>query len=99
MLDPDKLKDGMKQLIIPEVCYKFYFFIAHYVRKVWADNKIVKDMRNSHGCWFLDLISASDIAYVLTVEKKNRDMWDEKLERRELLDTEDPDDVAQGSGM
>jgi hypothetical protein len=55
----------------------------------------VKDMRNSPGCSFLDLISASDIAYVLTVVKNNRDMWDEKLDKRE----EDTDDVAQGSGM
>ena len=95
MLDPDELKDGISQLIIPEVRNKFYFFIAHYVRKVWADNKIVKDMKNSPGCSFLDLITDSDIAYVLTVVKNNRDMWDEKLDKRE----EDTDDVAQGSGM
>ena len=96
MLDPDVLKDGIQQLIIPEVRNKFYFFIAHYVRKVWPDNKIVKD---SPRCSFLDLIRTSDIAHVLTIVKSNRDMWDEKFEMKELLDTEDTDDVAQRSGM
>jgi len=94
MLDPDELKDGISQLIDPEVRNNFYFFIAHYVRKVYADHKIVKDMKNSPGRSFLGFITDSDIAYVLTVVKNNRDMWDEKLDKKEG----DTDDVAQGSG-
>ena len=56
-------------------------------------------MHNSPGCSIIDLIGASDIAYVLTIVQNNRDMWDEKLERNELLGTQDNDNVAQGSGM
>ena len=99
MINPDELKDGIQQLIDPKVRTKFYLFIAHYVRKVWSDNKIVKEMRNTARCSFPDLIGASDITYVLTILKNNRDMWDDKLERNELLGTEGTGNVAQGSGM
>ena len=99
MINPDELKYCIQQLIDPKVRTKFYLFIAHYVQKVWSDSKIVREMRNTARCSFLDLIGASDIAYVLTILKNNRDMWDDKLKRNELLGAEGTDNVAQGSDM
>jgi hypothetical protein len=83
-VNPDKFKDGYGQLIDAQARDEFYFFIAHYVRKVFPDNKIVQYLRLSEGASFLDLISISDIAYVLTIVKNGRDMWDERIERKEL---------------
>ena len=83
-MNPDKFKDGYGQLIDAQARDEFYFFIAHYVRKVFSDNKIVQYLRISTGASFLDLISISDIAYVLTIVKNGRDMWDERIERKEL---------------
>jgi len=87
-VNPDKFKDGVGQLIDPQVRTEFYFFVAHYVRKVFSDNKIVQYLRISSGASFLDLISTSDIAYVLTVVKNGREMWDDRIERKEM-DTQD----------
>ena len=48
--------------------------------------------------WSHIVANIFSIQYYLLL-KNNRDMWDEKLKRKELLDTEDTDNVAQGSGM
>lgn len=77
--DPDRYKDGMSQLINAETRVEFYFFIAHYVRKVFSDSKILKHLKSMPGVSFLDMISTSDIAYVLTIVKNGKKGWDEKM--------------------
>ena len=77
--DPDRYKDGMEQLIDPDIRVNFYFFIAHYVRKVFSDSKILKHLKSMPGVSFLDMISTSDIAYVLTIVKNGKKGWDEKM--------------------
>jgi len=69
----------MKQLIDPDIRLDFYFFIAHYVRKVFSDSKILKHLKSMPGVSFLDMISTSDIAYVLTIVKNGKRGWDEKM--------------------
>jgi hypothetical protein len=86
--NPDNFTDDIKQLRNADNRDEFFFFIAHYVRKVFSDNKIVQQLRNTPGSSFLDLITTSDIAYVLTIVKNGRGMWDERMERKEA----DPED-------
>lgn len=81
--DPDEFKEGLKQLINAETREEFYFFIAHYVRKVFSDSKIVKHLHSYEGVSFLDMISTSDIAYVLTIVKNGKEGWDEKMKRND----------------
>jgi hypothetical protein len=64
-------KSVIEQLINPQVREEFYYFIAHYVRKVFPDSEIVQYLRLSVGSSFLDMISTSDIAYVLSTIVKN----------------------------
>ena len=69
----------MTQLVDPDIREDFYYFIAHYVRKVFSDSKILKHLKSMPGVSFLDMISTSDIAYVLTIVKNGQKGWDEKM--------------------
>ena len=90
--DPDRYKDGMTQLINAEIREEFYFFIAHYVWKVFSDSKILKHLKSMPGVSFLDMISTSDIAYVLTIVKNGQKGWDEKMKGN------DPNEETLDSG-
>ena len=90
--DPDRYKDGMTPLINAEIREEFYFFIAHYVRKVFSDSKILKHLKSMPGVSFLDMISTSDIAYVLTIVKNGQKGWDEKMKGN------DPNEETLDSG-
>jgi hypothetical protein len=79
------LIDELK-LIKPEVREEFYHFIAHYVRKVFPDSKIAQQLRSSPGSSFLDMITPSDIAYVLTIVKNGKNGWEEKMKKKESGD-------------
>jgi len=46
---------------------------------VLSDGKIVKHLHSYAGVSFLDMISTSDIAYVLTIVKNQKEGWDEKM--------------------
>ena len=82
----------MSQLINAETRVQFYFFIAHYVRKVFSDSKILKHLKSMPGVSFLDMISTSDIAYVLTIVKNGQKGWDEKMKGN------DPNEKTLDSG-
>ena len=46
---------------------------------MYSDSKIVKHLHSNAGVSFLDMISTSDIAYVLTIVKNGKEGWDEKM--------------------
>jgi hypothetical protein len=60
-----------------------YGFIAQYVRKVCPDSLITKKLRAMPGYTFLDLIRPSNVAYVISLLKNGRGMWDMEIEMRE----------------
>ena len=56
-----------------------YKFIAIYVRKVDPDSIIMQDLSENEGVSFIDMITPSDIAYVICLVKNGKDMWDQKI--------------------
>jgi len=44
-------------------------FLAKYVRKMHSDSEIKRELKNNKGMSFLDLITPSDIAFVICVVK------------------------------
>ncbi len=84
-IDPDSLVKGMEDFMIDaqEAREGLYDFIARYVRKVCPDSLITKGMRAMPGYTFLDLILPSDVAYVISLLKNGRGMWDMEIERRD----------------
>ncbi len=75
-IDPDKLRNGLDDYTFScdkAIVYKFF---ARYVRKVYSDNDVKTDLKNDKGLSFVDKITPSDIAFVISVLKNCRNVWD-----------------------
>ncbi len=65
-------------------------FLARYVRKVHADKFLKRKLIEEPGRSFLDLISASDIAYVICLVKNSGEVWNQTLHQDEDEDKVKP---------
>ncbi len=61
-----------------------YEFFARYVRMVYSDSDIQTDLKNNEGLSFVDRITPSDIAYVISVLKNGHDLWDQNIKIKHL---------------
>jgi hypothetical protein len=61
-----------------------YEFFARYVRKVYSDSDIKTDLKNNEGLSFVDRITPSVIAFVISVLKNGRDKWDQNIKMKQL---------------
>ncbi len=78
-VDPDMLKEGMKNYMNSMTWVYCNKFIARYVRKVHPDSIITRDLSENMGVTFTEMITPSDIAYVICLVKNGKDMWDQKI--------------------
>jgi hypothetical protein len=53
-------------------------FLVVYVRKVHCDRYFVKLLVNNPGSTYLDVVTASDIAYAATLLKNSKEVWTDK---------------------
>ena len=53
--------------------------IARYVQKVHSDEHIRKVICYSAGRSFLNIIGPSDIAYIVSMIKNSKGMWDQDI--------------------
>ncbi len=83
-IDPDKLKNGITNFPSPKDKEILYMFFARYVQKAHSDGAIKSELRNNEGLLFIDIISLSDIAFVISVIKNGWDVWDQKIRMKEL---------------
>ncbi len=61
-----------------------YKFFARYARKVYSDSDIKTDLKNIEGLSFIDKITPSDIAFVISVSKNGREVWDQNIKMKQL---------------
>ncbi len=61
-----------------------YKFFARYVRKVYSDSDIKTDLKNNEGLSFVDKITPSDIAFVISVLKNGHDVRDQNIKMKQL---------------
>ncbi len=88
--DPDSLIKGVEDIITDaEARERLYDFLARYVRKVCPDSMITKSLRAMPGYTFLDLIWPRNVAYVISLLKNGRGMWDMEIEMREMATSGD----------
>jgi hypothetical protein len=78
-VDSDMLKEGMKNYMNSMAWVYLYKFIARYVRKVHPDSIITQDLSKIVGVSFINMITPSDIAYVICLVKNGKDLWDQKI--------------------
>ncbi len=83
-INPDKLKNGITEYPSPEDKEILYMFFGRYVGKAHSNSAIKSELRNNEGLLFVDIISPSNIAFVISVIKNGRDVWDQKIRMKEL---------------
>ncbi len=57
---------------------------ARYVQKAHSNGAIKSELRNNEGLSFIDIISPSDVEFVISVIKNGWDVWDQKIRMKEL---------------
>jgi hypothetical protein len=83
-IDSDKLRNGLDDYISSSNKAIVYKFFARYVRKVYSDSDIKTDLKNNEGLSFIDKITPSDIAFVISVSKNGREVWDQNIKMMQL---------------
>lgn len=83
-LDPDMLIQGITPYLTANIddastltnsLTQFYDFFARYVRKLHSDRHIKNTMASNPGTSFLEMIGASDVAYVICMMKNSMKVW------------------------
>ncbi len=83
-IDPDKLRNGLDNYILSRDKANVYKFFARYMRKVYSDSDIKTDLKNNEGLSFIDKITPKDIAFVISVLKNGREVWDQNVKMMQL---------------
>jgi hypothetical protein len=83
-LDPDLLREMVKIEQGSNILNQIFNLIARYVWKVHTDEHIRRAIRYSAGRSFLDVIGPSDIAYIVSMIKNSKGIWDQDILVQEL---------------
>ncbi len=78
-LDPDLLGKMLKIEQGSNLPNQIFILFARYVQKVHSDEHIHRAIRYSAGRSFLNIIGPSDIAYIVSMIKNNKGMWDQDI--------------------
>jgi hypothetical protein len=92
-LDPDLLEEMVKIEQGSNLLHQIFNLIARYVWKVHTDEHISRAIHYSAGRSFLDVIGPSDIAYIISMIKNSKSIWDQDIQVQELRaeGTENPE--------
>ena len=74
-INPDELSNGVMHWHKNRKMDDLMNFLARYVRSVHADRYFRKVLLNHPGGTYLDIITPSDIAYVISVIKNSAHLW------------------------
>ncbi len=83
-LHPDLLGEMVKIEQGSNLLDQIFNLTARYVRKVHSDEHIRKVILYNAGRSFLDIIGPSDIAYIVSIIKNSKGMWDQDIRMQEL---------------
>jgi hypothetical protein len=61
-----------------------YKFLERYVRKVHPDTDIKNDLKDNEGFLFIDRITPSDKAFVISILKNGCNVWDQTMKMKQL---------------
>jgi hypothetical protein len=61
-----------------------YKSFVRYARKIYSDSDIKTDLKNKEGLSFIDKITPSDIAFVISVLKNGCKVWDQNIKMMQL---------------
>jgi hypothetical protein len=75
-INPDKYQMGIQRFIEEETLDELFQFIALYVRRLYSDAHLQKNMKRFVNKTFLEMIT---IAYLLVLIKNSQGVWDHDM--------------------
>jgi hypothetical protein len=78
-IEPDKYQMGIQRFIEEETLDELFQFIALYVQRLYSDAHLQNNMKRFVNKTFLEMITPSDIAYVLALIKNSQGVWDQDM--------------------
>jgi len=63
---------------------EIYDFLGRYVRRVHSDDFIRRTLKSYPQSSFIDIMTPSDIAYVIAIVKNSGEMWDQNVRMTEM---------------
>ncbi len=83
-IDPDKLRKRLDHYASSSDKAVLYEFLARYMRKVYPDTDIKKDLKNNESFSLIDMITPSDMAFVISILKNGHNIWDQTMKMKQL---------------
>ncbi len=83
-IDPDRLRNGLDHYTSSSDKTELYEFLARYMRMVYPDKDIKKDLKNNEDFSFIGRITPSDIAFVISILKNGCNIWDQTIKMKQL---------------
>ena len=77
-MDPDKLCEGCEDYFKEGKDYVVFKFVCLYLRRIKTDVVWKKLLRENKGDPIFKFITPSDIAYILSIMKNGKEMWNQK---------------------
>jgi hypothetical protein len=84
VFDLDLPVEGVKIEQGSNILNQIFNLFTRYVQKVHSDEFICKCLRYTPGRSYLDVIRPGDIAYIVSIIKNSKDMWDQDLRMQDL---------------
>jgi hypothetical protein len=58
-------------------------FLSKYVRNLYVDSHTREQLKREPGLTFIEILTPSDIAYVVTILKNAKGVWDQELRAKQ----------------
>ena len=91
-LFPDELQEGIEKFIKDGSLHRVYEFFCHYVRRLYSDAWLTKKLKKYPERSFFQILTPSDIAYIISLVKNGKAMWDQEMDAV----AENQDDEGEG---
>jgi hypothetical protein len=90
-INPDDLAKGVPFYMSSNAMSELMEFLAYYARLIHSNRYYRSVLLNNPGATFMDIITASDIAYAITLVKNNLHVWTQQHENAKNESDKDKD--------
>ncbi len=77
---PDELQEGVEKFVNLRTIHRVFEFFCHYVRRLYSDAWLARKLKKYPRLSFFQIVTPSDIAYIISLVKNGKAVWDEEMD-------------------
>ena len=77
---PDELQEGVEKFVDFRCLHRVFEFFCHYVRRLYSDAWLTRKLKKYPRQSFFQIVTPSDIAYIISLVKNGKAVWDEEMD-------------------